>query len=195
MFMDNTEVAEDLFGNFRVQHYLEFSKNDLERALQLYEWNINLAAAYLPALETVETIVSNRISRSLFPSGYVSKLAVGQYTTGKYTQGDDLVHVSDMSFGFWVYMLAGENNNQAWTPKLHREFRPKTRRAVLHEDLAGIKKFRNSVAHHEPIWQTNFEALDGRIDRVLWAVSQDAVLWGNRIHQHKAAVASKPSWL
>jgi hypothetical protein len=154
-----------------------------------------LAAAYLPALETVETIVSNRISRSLFPSGYVSKLAVHQYSTGKYTQDDDLVHVSDMTFGFWVYMLAGENKNTAWTPKLYLEFRPKTRRAQLHEDLASIKKFRNSVAHHEPIWQINFDVLDSQIARVLWAVSDAAVQWGNRIHLHKATVEARPRWL
>jgi len=183
--MFTNEELVDLLGSHRLEAYFDHSGPGPAEATQLYKRNIKLATALWPSIDVVEVLIRNRLARRLFPTGFVSKQELERLTSGKYNtsifSNDDLVSISEFPFGFWVYLLAPENTDTAWTPSVHKEFLPKTKRHELHEDLSRIKSIRNKVGHHEPLWRIDLADFDQRVSRVLGTISPHALEWHRQI--------------
>ena len=58
-------VVRDRLGADRLQSYLEDCDNDLDRALDLYAWNAQIAAAFLEDLGRLEVVLRNRFDHAL----------------------------------------------------------------------------------------------------------------------------------
>lgn len=61
--------------------------------------------------------------------------------------------VSELSFGFWRYLLSARYEQSLWTPALRHAFpylRPQRRRDVA-ERVERLHLVRNRLAHHEPV--------------------------------------------
>jgi hypothetical protein len=64
--------------------------------------------------------------------------------------------VAELSFGFWIGLLANRYHQSLWVPTLQHAFpRFGGRRTQLHGDLERLRKLRNRAAHHEPIFARN----------------------------------------
>lgn len=64
--------------------------------------------------------------------------------------------VAELSFGFWIGLLANRYHQSLWVPTLRHAFpRLSGRRTQLHADLKRLRKLRNRAAHHEPIFARN----------------------------------------
>ena len=61
----NSEVILHRLGVDRLASYLNDSDNDLERALDLYAWNAQIAAAFLEDLGRLEVVLQNRFDDAL----------------------------------------------------------------------------------------------------------------------------------
>lgn len=59
--------------------------------------------------------------------------------------------VAELTFGFWVQLFSAGNEAVLWKKYLHPAFKPGTDRARLHSMLEELQRFRNRVAHHEPV--------------------------------------------
>lgn len=67
--------------------------------------------------------------------------------------------VSELTFGFWRYIVHGRYEESFWIPVLDQAFTeipskaPGNRRQHLEEYLKDLNRLRNRLAHHEPIWK------------------------------------------
>ena len=58
-------AIRDRLSADRLKSYLEDSDNDLARALDLYAWNAQIAAAFLEDLGRLEVVLRNRFDEAL----------------------------------------------------------------------------------------------------------------------------------
>lgn len=70
-----------------------------------------------------------------------------------------------LTFGFWSNLTVGERAPTIWNPMLHRVFPKGTGRARVHELVARVVKFRNRLAHNEPVFSTR-TGLEDRLAEV-----------------------------
>lgn len=73
--------------------------------------------------------------------------------------------VAALTFGFWSNLTVAERTPTLWNPMLHRAFPKGTRRARVHDLVARVVKFRNRLAHNEPVFSTR-TGLEDRLDEV-----------------------------
>ena len=164
---------ETAFSPARLSRYLNACGGDNDKALTLYRHNVKLCQKFYGVLSLFEVVLRNAINEhykchfgdndwirtQVQPGGMLEncpQLAdVNRHITrlvndGRYTH-DRLV--SSVSFGFWTYLFNKQpfrKGGQTLLAVLPNRARGLGQRAIYNE-LMQIKKFRNRIAHHEPI--------------------------------------------
>ena len=101
--------------------------------------------------------------------------------------------VAELSFGFWVALVGGgrrldlsgrraDYELTLWRPALRRAFphRAKLTRMAAHQALDPLRKLRNRIAHHEPIFARRLDEDHARILEVTGWMSPGARAWVER---------------
>lgn len=101
--------------------------------------------------------------------------------------------VAELSFGFWVSLLGGAYHNSLWTPVLHRAFPHlgNTKHKAVYYTFNQLRKLRNRIAHHEPIFNRHlFADYESIITAINWICPEMAAwvdsnstfcsVWGKR---------------
>ena len=189
----------------RFEPYLAASNDDASIALRLYAWNVAASAALYGPLQMLEVALRNAIHARLgerFGAEWHDRLdgtlAVGclkrisaarrsvQTQRGTVTSGQI---VSSLPFGFWVSLLGpggrrtdGRKANYEmalWRPCLRLAFPycESLARKRAHAELDDLRKLRNRVAHHEPVFRRDLVADYDRILTVVGWISLDAADW------------------
>lgn len=88
--------------------------------------------------------------------------------------------VAELSFGFWVSLLAGRYDATLWRRALHSAFRetggPMIRKKV-HGRFNAMRRFRNRIAHHEPIFLVNLPNYHAEIIEATSWMCADTAAW------------------
>lgn len=143
-------------------------------AVELYRWNGELSGAMWETLGHVEVLLRNaladrmaarqqRLGRSM---SWLEDPTVGLDRRGR----DDVAKaqrrvrakrkptsdgqvISELSFGFWRFLLARRYQGQLW-PDLATGFphAPSRRRQVVKDPVVRLHEFRNRLAHHQRVW-------------------------------------------
>lgn len=148
-------------------------------ALTLYAWNAQVSGALLAPLHICEVVIRNAVSDALeaqygnrwpWSSGFERSLPdpkIGYSprkdlqsarrtapTTGKV--------IPELKFVFWQKMFTGRYDERLWNTHLMRVLpnldntKPiSQQRQLIYQDLEQIRKLRNRIAHHEPIFARN----------------------------------------
>jgi len=149
----------------RLTRYLGATGQDVSRALELYEYNVQLSEVLYGLLHGLEVTVRNAEHHALTAS-YGTPTWYDAAPLSPYWK-DQLTHakakpgvagkpgkvVSELTFGFWVDLLKQSNHRILWVErKLHMAF-PNARRlrASIHGRLKAIQLLRNRISHHEPV--------------------------------------------
>lgn len=202
----------------RFATYLRASNNDQRRALSLYEWNSALSAAFVVPLQVCEVAVRNGIAEAMekvhgsnwpWSDGFLRSLprpkrhqdynpeadlrgvAQRRSTTGKV--------VAELKFAFWERLFTAGQDERLWNDHFRTSFpgAPATlpiarARESAHRDLGAIRRLRNRIAHHEPIFARNVEDDYRRIrDMIAWR-SPVAAAWMDRRQGLLALLPLKP---
>ena len=140
-------VIVDRISAKRLRSYLEDCDNDPNRALDLYAWDAQIAAAFLEDLGRLEVVFRNRLDESLtaltasaggslpwydhtslFP-GKHAKNALRDIRKAKQRATDNgkrrLIHselISELNFGFWRYLCSPRFHTTLWVPALCAQF-------------------------------------------------------------------------
>ena len=140
-------VIRDRLGVDRLKSYFEDCQDDLERALALYAWNGQIAAAFLEDLGRLEVVLRNRFNEgltalvasagllppwydqiSLFP-GKHSRKALRDIRKAKQRATDHgkrvMIHskvISELNFGFWRFLCSPRYHTTMWVPALAAQF-------------------------------------------------------------------------
>lgn len=157
--------------------------NDLQSAIDLYNWNAHVSAAFLHPLHICEVVVRNAISEAIeathgagwpWSRGFLLNLP----DSGNFNPRKELVlaaakvrrrHgpaaptgavVAEIKFAFWESMLTARFDAGLWDKHLHRVLPQVSRstkysvvRASMNAQLKTLRHLRNRIAHHEPVFQ------------------------------------------
>jgi len=177
----------------RYERYLAAANGDHDMALSLYQWNSRVAAAGLVDVGHLEVALRNAYDRQLvisFPDWTVdtrsqlflqeqgvanartrqrarNRVSLDRIAAAHHGLGVKPSHgevVAALSFGFWASLTLPERASLIWNPMLHRAFPKSTRRAHVHDLVSRIVKFRNRLAHNEPVFSTHTGFSDRRGD-------------------------------
>ncbi|MGB4778020.1 hypothetical protein [Microbacterium sp.] len=176
-------AARSWLSDPRYERYLNAAGGDHDLGLALYRWNSRVAAAGLVDVGHLEVALRNAYDRELsvtFPNWTIdptsplfrqeqgiAKARARQRTRNRTSLeriadarrglGANPSHgevVAALAFGFWANLTLPERAPLVWNPVLHRAFPRGTRRAAVHDLVARVVKFRNRLAHNEPVFST-----------------------------------------
>ncbi len=192
-------ALENVFSRERMQTYLDAADGDCAVALQHYTRNAKLGAAFHGPLQALEVALRNAMHARLaarYGSQWYTDPAPGLDSHAHNTIDDLLVRgrgaptpgqfVASMSLGFWVrlvgrggYLNGGRKadyDRTLWRPALCKAFPGRPRRAVQ-QRLDHLRKLRNRIAHHEPIFDRDLkEDYENLLEAVGW-ISADVRTW------------------
>lgn len=104
--------------------------------------------------------------------------------------------VAELSFGFWVSLLGkGERGNYETLRRdaLHKAFpNAKLRRKEVHNNLDKIRKFRNRIAHHEPIHKRNLSEDYQLIIQLIEFMCKNTAQWTKHHNYFEDIYQNKP---
>lgn len=177
------EALERTLTRERLAKYLAVTHQDLDAAIKLYEENTRLSEAFYTPLQCLEICLRNCLheqlanvygdewfrnaeipleqdsQRMIFDAIEELRAARRPVTTGRI--------IAELKFAFWVGLLAKRYDATLWRQGLYRAFlaRGGTTRNTVHGRMNVIRRFRNRVAHHEPIFdrplqQTHTEIIE-----------------------------------
>jgi hypothetical protein len=155
------------FSKERLGRYLDSCAGDHSHALDLYKRNLHLSSHFYIPLQCLEITLRNTLNDSMIAQFGSSWLVSGVLPIGSDTSdwvqavftklGGASLHsniVAELSLGFWVSLLAQRYSESLWKACLFRAFTCDGRymsRKRVHQRLNTLRRFRNRVAHHEPI--------------------------------------------
>lgn len=160
----------------RIQPYVLSEGGDLDRALRLYTWNVEVSSACWGVLHAVEIALRNAMHAQLvmrfgrddwWKVASLTHVGVQMVDSAKDSAGkvarlkQRSVVPGDvgasLSFGFWSGLTGrggrSQYETQFWQPALVRAFPNKGQlgRSDVSRTLESIRLFRNRIAHHEPV--------------------------------------------
>lgn len=159
------------------------------QAVALYAWNAQMSAAFMVPLHICEVTVRNAVSEALervhgprwpWQAGFQASLPSVPAHIG-YSPRDDLQKVAseqpttgkvipELKFVFWEQMFTKRHDVRLWNAHLKSVFPEhapsitvRELRKRIYSDLDAIRKLRNRIAHHEPIFKRNLAEEFNRI--------------------------------
>ena len=160
---------KDYLSEDRLRSYLDFTNNDIERAIKLYELNIEISGYFHYPLEIFEIMLRNSVNTVLIKY-YGNKWYEEDFLLNKHKEVIkdviDLLNqtkkdinlnniISNVSFGFWVDFFHLKYKN-IFGNKLMKTFNQCLDPSTLYKQLLKIKNnLRNRIAHHESIIKYN----------------------------------------
>jgi len=192
-----TNIAlEKTLTRQRLEKYLAASNNDLDLALKLYEENTRLSEAFYTPLQCLEVCLRNSLHQHLTNVYGVNWLHNGapRFNTDSAGMIADAVDslknqpqqppspgsiVAELKFAFWVSLLGPHYDDTLWRRCLHRAFRASggQRRSVVHGRFNAMRRFRNRVMHHEPIFHRPVQQLHDEIIEAIGWMCRDTCAW------------------
>lgn len=190
----NAEL-ERTISRERLAKYLDAERLDLDAALELYERNTRLSEAFYTPLQSVEVCLRNCIHEQM-----ADRYGRDWYRNGQAPLGDDARRmiadvvdeliksgkdigtgqvVAELKFAFWVGLLGPRYDATLWRTVLYRAFRTEggKPRSVVHGRFNAIRRFRNRVAHHEPIFDRPLVDIHGEIIEAIRWMSRETARW------------------
>ncbi len=150
-----------------------------------YAWNIALSESFYPLLQCVEVALRNAVHNSatnafgsadwydipgLLNKESLDNIIKARRDLAKAKKPDTAPQiVATVNFGFWTGLFYGRYD-QTIFPKIAKETFPNLEKSLrtsktVSKPLNNIRKFRNRIMHHEPIW--HFRDLDAKHDQML----------------------------
>lgn len=161
--------------------YLQAKRNDREKALELYEWNLDVSSALIVPLQVCEVAVPNGIAEAMeavqganwpWNNGFIRSLPrpKGRF---RYNPADDLQVcarklpttgkiIAERKLAFWENIFTAGQDSRPWNAHFRTVFPGSPAalavppcRSQAYADLQGIRHLRNRIAHHEPVFTRN----------------------------------------
>ena len=204
--MDDLEAS---FSPERMSTYLRTAEGDRDTAFHLYAWNTAMSAAFYGPLQGLEVALRNAMHRQLtgrYGATWYDNPSAGLDMRCRDRIGDAKTEVrraghtaepsrivAALSFGFWVSLLRrggrlDDGNRKAdyertlWRPALRGAFPhgESLTRKQTHQPLDHLRKLRNRIAHHEPIFARHLLEDHRRILDVTGWISPGVRTWIER---------------
>ncbi len=201
----------------RFATYLKATGNDRTQALELYSWNLQISSAFLVPLHVLEVAVRNAIVEAIeavhggtwpWTQGFIRSLPNPKRPTYSPARDLDICArqndtagkvVAELKFVFWETMLTSRHQGRLWSdhfftvfPDAPRGVTSGQRRSELRDNIEHIRRLRNRIAHHEPIFTRDRQLdLDKLLACIEWRNAATAA-WVKDIQTVQAFINLKP---
>jgi hypothetical protein len=175
------------------------SASELELAIALYEKNTRLSEAFYTPLQGFEICFRNLLHEALQKQFGANCLLLGRVPLIQDDQARLAATISSLeaprreaaegaiiaalNLGFWVKLLGPIYDETLWRVSLYRVFSAQgrhLRRKHVHGRVNAIRRFRNRIAHHEPIWDQDLNMRHTEIIEAISWMCADTALWVER---------------
>ncbi|WP_428700340.1 hypothetical protein [Stappia sp.] len=215
---DEIRHLPDVISAPRFATYLRVCGNRPVPALALYQWNLEISAAFIVPLQICEIGVRNGVAHALeavhgpdwpWSTGFTRSLPQPK-ASWQYDPQDDLRKVSgrattvgrvvvELKFAFWEKIFTRGQDARLWLPRFRTAFPgastaipiPRARERAF-ANLQAIRKFRNRIAHHEPVFARNLPADYSRLRQLIAWRNPAAATWLDRIERITALLRDRP---
>lgn len=197
----------------RLTKYLAAGQGNQADALALYAWNTAISAAFYGPLQALEICLRNAFDRELAThfgavwwqnAGF---LLTSFIATSVQDAIDGLVRenrtvdtphvIAALSFGFWSGLCgpgkANAHDQHIWRPALHKAFAAGANRKDIFIKLTDIRKLRNRIAHHEPIFMRNLSDDYLNVLSLVTSLYPDILPWVEHHSRVPDILAARPS--
>lgn len=167
----NLPNLEKALSTARLQRYLNIAGGDLEKALEIHNWNTALASSFHLPLQIFELLFRNSLNDALTlkytqtwydvrfadfdPTAQATIIAAKDYLTKQRRVITPSCVIAQLTFGFWAALLTKKYETRFWIPAVKQAFpyapSPVMRKTTF-DALDQIRNLRNRIAHHEPIY-------------------------------------------
>ncbi len=208
----------DVISAPRFATYLQAKGNNRADALALYEWNLELSAAFIVPLQVAEVAVRNGVVEVLekvhganwpWSNGFIRSLPTPRIAWHYNPQADlrGVANrmptagkvVAELKFAFWEKTFTAGQDARLWIPHMASAFPGipagtpiATARANAFAALEAVRKLRNRIAHHEPIFTRNIADEYQRLHDVISWRNSTAAAWMDRVQKVTALIPLKP---
>lgn len=201
----------------RFATYLQHCGNDRNRALELYQWNLELSSAFIVPLHLLEVSLRNAVVECLvtvhtlnwpWNQGFIRRLP---NPPKGYSPTRDLQSVSrmqnptmgkvvaELKFVFWEKMFTARHDKRLWNQRIKAVFpnapaalTPSQIRSKIYDDVFIIREMRNRIAHHEPIFSRNNQDDYNRIRQLLEWRNQPTADWMDSLQTVTRLISQRP---
>mgnify|MGYP000101834819 CR=1 FL=1 len=210
-------LSKSRLSTYRSYVTQTIGNDDLNKALELYAWNAKASSAYLLPLHIYEVVLRNAIADAI-TLRYGRNWATNTYFENSlpdpahgYSPKQDLLSVRlqhttvgkiipELKFAFWEQMLTKRHDGRIWDTHIKTvfPFLPVTAttaqsRSLLNGFCYNIRKIRNRIAHHEPIF--NQSTLNTALIDIYTSISyrsDEATEWLTQLETVSNLLASRP---
>lgn len=205
-----SEAIERFVTQQRLAHY-RTAAGDLDSAVRLYHWNAAISGELFVMLGHTEIVLRNALDRQLriwaddrslgswmddtTTLRQAEQRDVAAAKTRRISRGQAIDHdavVSEMSFGFWRYLLSAKYEATLWTPCLRFAF-PNLSGSPrqVRNTLDRLHLLRNRIAHHEPVYRRNLKRDRDDCLRLLAWIDNDSKNWVKEVTRSAVAVLNE----
>jgi hypothetical protein len=217
---DPEQAVKDALSAARVGTYEAATTGtpQLTCALALYAWNAQVSAAMLAPLHLCEVVIRNAVSDAIttvygpqwpWSPGFIQSLPNPPRGSG-YNPRQDLIATSagktstgkvipELKFVFWQTMFTSRFDSRLWAPHLRAVMpnldQAKTvgqLRGLIYAELEQLRKLRNRIAHHEPIFKRNLSDDFQKIHDLIAFRCPITAAWMIQNQQAQPLIATKP---
>lgn len=176
----------------RFAPYLEVCDNNVEKALELYRWNVSLGQFLMRDISYFEVALRNayndvmesrwdgdthwllddesparipvmrKSARGTLDSNRINRRTIDAAVKGLPRDCTIGSLVAELTLGFWVHLTDRSREAVIWRSNLYHAWPKGTNRAELQEKLYGILRVRNRVAHNERLYDPKRNQLSPR---------------------------------
>lgn len=160
----------------RMTTYISSCNGDPRLAAALYQWNATVSAAFMLPVHFVEVVLRNAVAEAIentygphWPWDEAFVRSLNNRGRGSYTPQQELRRarqnkgvtskvVPELKFAFWVDMFTSRHDERLWVNHLHAvlphhaDEPVRQLRGHIRQELDAMRKLRNRLAHHEPIF-------------------------------------------
>lgn len=178
------------FSSERIEAYRNRINGDENNDLFVhYAWNIALSESLYPSIQILEIVLRNSINRAMSQEfgrvdwydaeniitlrerDKVNKAKKSLAVMGKPIEAGRVV--AELSFGFWTALMDRRYEQVLWRKLIKPCFPYMPRHLRTRKNILGrfekIRRLRNRIFHHEPIWF--WENLENQHKDILEAIS------------------------
>lgn len=173
----------------RLAPYLRECGGDVDKALELYEWNVSLGQLLMRDISHFEVALRNsynavmescwsggkhwliddesparrpvmrKSAKGLLDSNRINRKAIDAVVAGLPRGSTSGNFVAGLTLGFWVHLSDRSREAVIWRSGLYRAWPKGTNRSELQKRLYGILRVRNRVAHNERLFNPKRDEL------------------------------------
>ena len=200
----------------RMGTYLAAAGGDQTRAVELYGWNARISSALMLPAHFAEVSTRNAVDdaltakygslgpwnatfeQSLPDSGGPAFNARRNLRSVRAVERSTGKVIAELKFVFWQTMFTARHDQRLWNRQIAALFphadtdSPQQLRARIYDDLETIRRLRNRIAHHEPIFARDLADDLAKMVDLCRIRSAETARWVRTLEDVTATLAERP---